>query len=146
VAVDARGNVYVANGQIFVYAYDGRQIAEIDVPERPLQLIFGGPGHRMLFILAHHALFAAQVTGPVFPPQSQMTLPRKLYPDRGIKAYDKGAVLSKGRQTGSLRGSRQHCLLAEAHYHHYILSAGCSTLQVAVILLGHTILVQKGVS
>jgi sugar lactone lactonase YvrE len=61
VAVDARGNVYVANGQIFVYAHDGRQIAEIDVPERPLQLIFGGSGHRTLFILAHHALFAAQV-------------------------------------------------------------------------------------
>jgi len=61
VAVDARGNVYVANGQIFVYAQDGRQIAEIDVPERPLQLLFGGPDHRTLFILAHHALFAAQV-------------------------------------------------------------------------------------
>ena len=27
VAVDARGNVYVANGQIFVYAQDGQQIA-----------------------------------------------------------------------------------------------------------------------
>jgi hypothetical protein len=61
VAGDARGNVYVANGEIFVYAPDGRQIAEIDVPERPLQLIFGGPGHRLLFILSHHALFAAQV-------------------------------------------------------------------------------------
>jgi sugar lactone lactonase YvrE len=61
VAVDAHGNVYVANGQIFVYGQDGRQIAEIDVPERPLQLIFGGPDHRTLFILAHRALFAAQV-------------------------------------------------------------------------------------
>jgi sugar lactone lactonase YvrE len=61
VAVDTHGNVYVANGQIFVYAPSGRQIAEIDVPERPLQLIFGGPDHRMLFILAHHSLFAAQV-------------------------------------------------------------------------------------
>ena len=61
VAVDAQGNVYVANGQVFVYANDRQQIAEIDVPERPLQLIFGGPGHRTLFILAHHALFAAQV-------------------------------------------------------------------------------------
>jgi len=61
VAVDARGNVYVANGQIFVYARDGKQVAEIDVPERPLQLIFGGPDHRTLFILAHHALFEALV-------------------------------------------------------------------------------------
>ena len=61
VAVDTRGNVYVANGQIFVYAEDGHQISQIDVPERPLQLIFGGPDHRTLFILAHHALFAAHV-------------------------------------------------------------------------------------
>ncbi|UWZ82401.1 glycosyl hydrolase family 28-related protein [Occallatibacter riparius] len=61
VAVDPHGNVYVANGQIFVYAPDGKQIAQIDVPERPLQLVFGGADHRTLFILAHHALFAAQV-------------------------------------------------------------------------------------
>ena len=61
VAVDAHGNVYVANGQIFVYAPDGRPIAEIDVPERPLQLIFGGPDRRSLFILAHHALFSVRV-------------------------------------------------------------------------------------
>jgi len=61
VAVDAHGNVYVANGQIFVYAHDGRPIAEIDVPERPLQLIFGGPDRRSLFILAHHALFSVRV-------------------------------------------------------------------------------------
>ena len=61
VAVDTHGNVYVANGQIFVYAPDGHKVAQIDVPERPLQLIFGGVHHRTLFILAHHALFAAEV-------------------------------------------------------------------------------------
>ena len=63
VAVDGRGNVYVANGQIFVYNPAGRQIARIDVPERPLQLLFGGPGRHTLFILAHHALFAVRVRG-----------------------------------------------------------------------------------
>ncbi len=61
VAVDSRGNVYVANGQIFVYSPQGKQIAEIDVPERPLQLVFGGTDRKTLFILAHHALFAAQL-------------------------------------------------------------------------------------
>jgi sugar lactone lactonase YvrE len=60
VAVDAQGNVYVANGQIFVYNPAGKQIGRIDVPERPLGIVFGGPGKRTLFILAHHALFAAQ--------------------------------------------------------------------------------------
>jgi len=61
VAVDTHGNVYIANGQIFVFAPDGRQFTQIDVPERPLQLIFGGADGKTLFILAHHALFAAHV-------------------------------------------------------------------------------------
>ncbi len=61
VAVDSHGNVYVANGQIFVYDPSGKPIAEIDIPERPLQLIFGGADRQTLFILAHHALFAVQV-------------------------------------------------------------------------------------
>jgi sugar lactone lactonase YvrE len=56
--VDAAGNVYVANGQIFVHAPDGKEIGRIDVPERPLQLIFGGEGGRTLFILTHRALYA----------------------------------------------------------------------------------------
>lgn len=61
VAVDKHGNVYVANGQIFVYSPAGKLVAEIDVPERPLQLVFGGVDGHTLFILAHHALFAARV-------------------------------------------------------------------------------------
>jgi hypothetical protein len=61
VAVDRNGNVYVANGQIFVYDPTGKPIAEIDVPERPIDLLFGGADRRTLFILAHHALFAVTV-------------------------------------------------------------------------------------
>ncbi len=61
VAVDRHGNVYVANGQIFVYNAAGKQIARIDVPERPIDIVFGGADHRTLFILAHHALFAVKI-------------------------------------------------------------------------------------
>jgi len=60
VAVDARGRVYVANGQVFVYSSDGTEVGRIDVPERPLQILFGGPDRRTLFILTHHALYAAR--------------------------------------------------------------------------------------
>jgi len=63
VAVDGKGNVYVANGQIFVYDPAGKKIGEIDVPGRPIDIVFGGAGHRTLFILALHALFAAKVRG-----------------------------------------------------------------------------------
>jgi hypothetical protein len=58
VAVDSLGNVYVANGQIFVYSSDGKEIGRIDVPERPIDIVFGG---RTLYILSHHTLFAAGV-------------------------------------------------------------------------------------
>jgi hypothetical protein len=63
VTVDRRGNVYVANGQIFVYNAAGREIGRIDVPERPLDIVFGGADGRTLFILAHHALYAVKVRG-----------------------------------------------------------------------------------
>jgi hypothetical protein len=61
VAVDGRGRVFVANGQIFVYAADGREIGRIDVPERPLQLLVGGAEGRSLFILSHHGLYVAGI-------------------------------------------------------------------------------------
>jgi sugar lactone lactonase YvrE len=60
VAVDAAGNVYVANGQVFVYGPDGTPLGHLDVPERPIALAFGGPDRRTLFILAHHTLYAVK--------------------------------------------------------------------------------------
>ncbi|RZM30656.1 MAG: hypothetical protein EOP67_37110, partial [Sphingomonas sp.] len=59
--VDGDGRVFVADGQVFVYARDGREIGRIDVPERPLQLIVGGADKRTLFILAHHALYSVRL-------------------------------------------------------------------------------------
>lgn len=58
VARDAAGNLYVANGQVFVYDSGGKPIRRIDVPERPLQLVIGGADRRTLFILTHHSLYA----------------------------------------------------------------------------------------
>ncbi len=60
VATGPDGRVYVANGQVFVYAADGRELGRIDVPARPLQLIFGGADGRTLFALTHHAVYAAR--------------------------------------------------------------------------------------
>lgn len=57
VATDETGRVYVANGQVYVYAPDGREIGRIDVPERPVQVLAGSGG--ALFILTHRALYLA---------------------------------------------------------------------------------------
>jgi len=60
VAVGPDGKVYVANGQVFIYE-NGKETGRIDVPARPLQLIFGGADKRTLYILTHHALYATQI-------------------------------------------------------------------------------------
>lgn len=60
-AVDSHGNLYMAAGQIFVYAPTGQQVGEIDVPERPTALVFGGKDHKSLFIAARSSLYAIRI-------------------------------------------------------------------------------------
>jgi len=57
---DKTGNVYLAAGQVQVYSPDGKLIGRIDVPERPINLVFGGPDHRTLFILTHASLYSVR--------------------------------------------------------------------------------------
>jgi hypothetical protein len=61
VAVGRDGNVYVANGQIFVHRPTGELSGRIDVPERPTGLRFGGPDGRTLYVLTHHSLYAVKM-------------------------------------------------------------------------------------
>ncbi len=61
VAVDLRGNVYIAAGQIFVCTPAGRLIETIEVPERPLGLVFGGPDRKTLFIPARTSLYSVHL-------------------------------------------------------------------------------------
>lgn len=62
VAADGAGNVYITNGQVFVYNASGTLVAQIDVPERPIQVLFGGADRQTLFILTHHALYGVKTT------------------------------------------------------------------------------------
>jgi sugar lactone lactonase YvrE len=59
-AQDARGNVYIAAGQIFVYSPEGRRTGVIEVPERPLHILFGGKDGKTLFILTQASLYAVR--------------------------------------------------------------------------------------
>jgi hypothetical protein len=63
VAVGPDGKVYIAAGQIYVYRPDGTAAGEIDTPERPTSLVFGGKDGRTLFILARTSLYAATALG-----------------------------------------------------------------------------------
>jgi Pectate lyase superfamily protein/SMP-30/Gluconolactonase/LRE-like region len=57
---DSKGNVYLAAGNIFIFDPSGKQIGTIDVPERPVDLIFGGKDGKTLFILTHSSLYSIQ--------------------------------------------------------------------------------------
>ncbi len=57
VAVDRKGNVYIAAGNVFVYDSKGEKIDTIEVPERPASLVFGGKDNKTLFITARTSLY-----------------------------------------------------------------------------------------
>ncbi len=55
---DRAGTVYIADGQVYGYAPDGRAFGQIDIPGRPIHLLFGSPDRRTLFIFTRKALSA----------------------------------------------------------------------------------------
>jgi sugar lactone lactonase YvrE len=61
---DPDGNVYIAAGQIYVYSPAGRLLDTINVPERPIDLVFGGTDGRTLFILARSSLYSVETRSP----------------------------------------------------------------------------------
>jgi sugar lactone lactonase YvrE len=60
VTTDRQGNVYLAAGQVYVYNPTGKLIDTIEVPERPLQLVFGGKDRQTLFIVGRTSLYAVR--------------------------------------------------------------------------------------
>jgi hypothetical protein len=58
---DTKGNVYIADGQVYVYDSKGNQIRIIKVPERPTSLTFGGKDGKTLFVIGHGGLYEVVV-------------------------------------------------------------------------------------
>ncbi len=59
--LDDQGNLYLARNAVHVYSPDGKKLAEIDVPEAPSNVCFGGADHRTLFITARKGLYAIRM-------------------------------------------------------------------------------------
>lgn len=64
VAQDKDGNVYLAAEQVLVYSPQGALFGRIDLPERPIDLIFGGADRHTLYILTHTSLYSIQTKTP----------------------------------------------------------------------------------
>lgn len=58
VVTDKAGNIYVAEGQLYIYNAQGKQIGVVEIPERPSSLAFGGSDRRTLFVGARSSLFS----------------------------------------------------------------------------------------
>ncbi len=60
-AVDKDGNLYVADGQIFVYDKNLLEINRINLPERPISMTFGGKDGNTLFVTTLTSLYGYRV-------------------------------------------------------------------------------------
>jgi hypothetical protein len=57
---DSLGNVYVADGQVYIFDKVGKQTGMIAVPERPSTITFGGKDGKTLFITGRNTLYHAE--------------------------------------------------------------------------------------
>lgn len=64
VTQDSDGNVYLAAGQVLVYSPKGDLLGQIDVPERPIDIVFGGRDRNTLYILTHTSLYSMETRVP----------------------------------------------------------------------------------
>ncbi|MFN8205933.1 MAG: glycosyl hydrolase family 28-related protein [Bacteroidales bacterium] len=56
---DAAGNLYVADGNVYIFDEKGKETKMIRIPERPSSMAFGGDGN--LFVVSRNSLF--RITG-----------------------------------------------------------------------------------
>jgi len=71
VTIDRRGNVYLTGKAVSVYNRKGKKVQEIQVPEGPSNVTFGGTDGKTLFITARTSFYsvAMQVKGARTPVQ-----------------------------------------------------------------------------
>ncbi|HUX84024.1 MAG TPA: SMP-30/gluconolactonase/LRE family protein, partial [Chitinophagaceae bacterium] len=60
---DSRGRVYIADGEVWVFSPEGKQIGLIHTPERPSTLVIGGKDGQTLYITGRKSLFETSIRG-----------------------------------------------------------------------------------
>ncbi len=59
--IDNKGNVYLTNKFVSVFDKTGKKIAEIEVPEQPSNVCFGGKKRNILFITARTSVYTLEM-------------------------------------------------------------------------------------
>ncbi len=59
--IDNKGNVYLTSGRVWVYSPAGELVQEIEVPENPANVCFGGKKRNVLFITARTSVYTIKM-------------------------------------------------------------------------------------
>lgn len=59
--IDNKSNVYLTSGKVWVYNPNGELIKEIEVPEKPANICFGGKKRNILFITARKSVYTLKM-------------------------------------------------------------------------------------
>ncbi len=63
--VDVKGNLYTTTGgKVHIYGPDGKKLEQLDVPEGPANVCFGGDDLKTLFITATTSLYSIRMKNP----------------------------------------------------------------------------------
>ena len=66
--IDTEGNVYLTENGVLAFDPEGKLIEQIDVPNRPTNVCFGGPDRQTLFITARSSIYSIQMQARGVPP------------------------------------------------------------------------------
>jgi gluconolactonase len=59
--LDSQGNVYLTFGKVLIYNNKGEKVGEIELPEGPSNLCFGGKNRKILFITARTSVYTVRM-------------------------------------------------------------------------------------
>lgn len=59
--LDNKGNVYLTSGVVWVYSPKGKLLAEIEFPEKPANICFGGKERKTLFVTARKGVYTLEM-------------------------------------------------------------------------------------
>ena len=59
--IDNEGNIYLTYGKVWVYNPKGELIEEIDFPESPSNICFGGEKRDILFVTARKGVYTLKM-------------------------------------------------------------------------------------
>jgi gluconolactonase len=62
--VDADGNLYTTHEKVNIFGADGKPLEQIDIPESPANVCFGGDDFKTLFITAQNSLYSVRMKHP----------------------------------------------------------------------------------